>query len=117
MKITPRPPDARQARGPVEVHIEELVLHGFPPGDRHRIASALVHELQRLIGESGLPGFPENRPAPRRINGGAFKVEAGAKPQAAGVEIARAVFRGLRQHTRASAHAPATRFGKGGVRP
>jgi hypothetical protein len=116
MKTTLQPMEARQARGPVEVHIEELVLHGFAPGDRHRIASALVGELQRLMSESALPGFRENRPALRRINGGAFKIEAGAKPQAAGVEIARAVFRGLRQHTRASAHAPATRFGKGGVR-
>ena len=25
----------------VELHIEELVLHGFAPGDRHRIGEAV----------------------------------------------------------------------------
>jgi len=29
----------------IQFHIEELVLHGFSPGDRHRIADALERQL------------------------------------------------------------------------
>ena len=31
----------------VELHIEELVLHGFPPRDRARIGDAVQAELDR----------------------------------------------------------------------
>ena len=103
MKIAPQPADGPQARDSVNVQIEELVLHGFAHGDRHRIARAVESELARLMGESGLPRLRENSITLGRINGGAFKVTGGAKPQAAGTEIAQAVFRSLRQSFRASA--------------
>ncbi len=86
-------------RPSVGVHIEELVLHGFAPSDRHRIAAAVESELTRLMREGGLPGLRENPPALGRINAGAFKVKDGAKPQATGTEIARAVFRSLRDRS------------------
>jgi hypothetical protein len=35
----------------IVVHVGELVLHGFAPGDRHRIADALQDELGRLIAQ------------------------------------------------------------------
>lgn len=108
VKIAPQPERMGRARHSppvaghtVDVHIEELVLHGFVPGDRRRIAGAVESELTRLMSEAGLPGFSENPPAIGRVNGGAFRVEAGSKPQATGTEIAQAVYRGLRQHARA----------------
>jgi len=91
------------------VHIEQLVLHGFNPGDRRRIARAVEAELARLVREETPPQWQQNLPALERINGGSFRVQAGANPQAAGAQIARAVFRGLRQHLGASAR-PAARF-------
>ena len=39
----------------IEVHIEELVLHGFQPYDRWPIAAALEGELRGLLAECGLP--------------------------------------------------------------
>jgi len=39
----------------VELHIEELVLHGFRSGDRFHIGDALERELVRLLGKQGLP--------------------------------------------------------------
>jgi hypothetical protein len=101
----------------VKVHIEELVLHGFAPGDRHRIASAVESELTRLMSEGGLPLWQQNPPPLERIAGGTFQVKAGAKPQTAGTEIARAVFRSLRQSSKAAASALRTRPGLGGRRP
>jgi len=110
VKTAPQPVDGGQARHSstvtrhsVGVHIEELVLHGFAPGDRHRIAAAVESELARLMSEGGLPGLQGGPLTLDRINGGAFKVKAGAKPQTAGADIARAVFRSLRLHAMASA--------------
>jgi hypothetical protein len=41
--------------GRVELRIEELVLEGFAPGDRHGIGDAIQVELARLLAEQGLP--------------------------------------------------------------
>lgn len=38
----------------IEVHIDEVVLHGFAPGDRAGIGDALERELGRLLAERGL---------------------------------------------------------------
>ena len=35
----------------LNLHIEELVLHGFAPGDRYRIGEAVQQELTRLFAE------------------------------------------------------------------
>ena len=81
----------------VKVHIEELVLHGFAPGDRRKIAHAVETELARLLTEGAAPRWAQNTAAIGRINAGAFQVVSGAKPQAAGVQIAQAVYRSLRR--------------------
>lgn len=99
----------------VELHIGELVLHGFAARDRHSIAKELETELARLIGEGSLPGAREHLSA-ERMHAGAFKVPAGAKPQAAGAQIAQAVYRSLRQQTRTSAGSPVVRTGAGAPR-
>ncbi len=115
MKITPQPADKRYDM--VKVHIEELVLHGFAPADRARIATAVEDELARLIGEGGWPGVRGNPVTRDRIDGGAFKVKPGTKPQAAGTEIARAVFQSLKQYSKASARALRTPLSTGGRHP
>ena len=119
MRAMPEDADDRQAdRSPqaghsIVVHIEELVLHGFAPEGRHRIARAVESELARLMSEEGLPGLGMNSINIERVRGGAFKAEAGARPQATGAEIARAVFRSVRQHATASVTVPRVRPGIG----
>jgi hypothetical protein len=39
----------------VELHIEELVLHGWTPSAARRVGAALQSELGRLLAERGLP--------------------------------------------------------------
>lgn len=114
MKTAQQSEEARRGRNSVKVHIDELVLHGFAASDRYRIAQAVERELTRLIDEGGPPGWRQNPPVLDRMVGGTFHVKAGAKPQAAGTEIAQAVFRSLQQHARASARPPLTRPGLGG---
>lgn len=36
-------------RGPLHVHIDELVLEGFEPAQRHQIADAVERELTRVL--------------------------------------------------------------------
>jgi hypothetical protein len=85
----PRPAGAP----PIELHVEALVLHGFARGDGWRTAAALREELARLVGEHGLPGVAalDER---ARLDAGA--VRAGARPEATGRRIARAIHGGLR---------------------
>jgi hypothetical protein len=89
----------------VELHIEELVLHGFASGDRRRIAAEVERELVRLIAEAD---FARTRRGVsiERMNGPAFKVKAGAKPEAAGAQIAQSLYRSLRQGAQSAVKPP-----------
>ena len=76
----------------IEVHIEELVLHGFAPGARWDMADALQHELRELLSERGIP--PAWQAGPERIEAGSAGVNAQARPAVIGGQIARAVYEG-----------------------
>ncbi len=79
----------------IEIDIDELVLDGFPGGDRHTIAEALQIELHRLVSEN--PALFTERRAMNidRIDGGTFEYGAGMKPQVVGQKVARSVHGGL----------------------
>ena len=56
----------------IEVHIEELVLHGFDPAKRYDIADSLSAELRSVLAARGLPegwrqSAPELRAPPVRL--------------------------------------------------
>jgi hypothetical protein len=85
----------------IELHIEELVLHGFASTDRRRIAGEVERELARLIGEGDFSRLRGDLSI-ERMAGGAFRVKAGAKPEATGTQIAQSLYRSLRQSARAS---------------
>ena len=79
----------------VELHIEELVLRGFAPGDRYRIGEAVERELARLFAEQDMPPSLAQGGEFAHLDGGAFKVASGSKPEAIGAQVAQAVFGGL----------------------
>ena len=80
----------------INLHIEELVLHGFAPGDKLAISEAVERELARLISEqSGFPNLSENT-SRDRVEGGNFRMADPAKPAAIGAQIAGAVLGGIR---------------------
>lgn len=81
----------------IHLHIEELVLHGFAPGDRHRIGEAVQHELARLFAEEATPPALAKSAAIDRLNGGTFQMTSDPRPEATGTQVARAVFGGLKQ--------------------
>jgi hypothetical protein len=83
----------------IEVQIDELVLHGFALGDRARIGRAVERELARLLTRAGAPGgFPSALSSGGAVafrDAGAFNQAPGGGPEAAGVQVAQAVYRAL----------------------
>ncbi len=84
-------------RNDIELHIEELVLHGFAPRDRSRIGEAVEQELSRLFAERGAPPSLVQGNEIERLDGGTFKVRPGSRAEAIGAQVARAVYGGLFQ--------------------
>ncbi len=76
----------------IELHIEELVLDGFAPGDRYLIAEAVENELARLFTEWGVPeGFAQGIEM-AHLDAGVFKVAPGSGAQAIGAQVAHTVY-------------------------
>ena len=81
----------------IELHIEELVLHGFAPGDRYRIAEGVEQELSRLLADRGVPQSLAEGGEIASVGGGAFEVVPGSRAEVVGAEVAKAVYGGLRR--------------------
>jgi len=80
--------------GAIKLHIGELILHGFEPGDRAALGAALETELARLIAEGDFDALT-NAGNVARLDGGAFEMPAHAGPEVAGTRLARAVYDGM----------------------
>jgi hypothetical protein len=87
------PATTRDLFAAVELHIEELVLHGFASGERFRIGDTVERELARLLSERGVRGLGRDSTAVERLDGGKFKVALGARPQTIGAQLAEALYR------------------------
>jgi hypothetical protein len=73
----------------VRIEIDQLVLHGVRPADRHRVAAAFERELTRLLRTRGLPSTVDSErtklpPLPRTTS-----------PRRLGEALARSVHSGL----------------------
>ena len=90
-------PSTINSQPSVELHIEELILHGFPSADRHRIGEALQCELTRLFTEEQTPPALAKSAEIDRHNPETFQMTAAPRPEATGTQVARAVFGGLKQ--------------------
>jgi hypothetical protein len=76
----------------IEVHIEELVLHGFAPSARWQIGDALARELRGLLTARGVP--PAWLSSPERIEAGAIRATGLTKFTDAGAQIAGVIHQG-----------------------
>ena len=79
----------------IELNIEELILDGFAPADRYRIAEALKRELARLLTEQGVPQTMTASDVIPTLDGGAFDIKAGMSPEATGAQVAQAIYDGF----------------------
>jgi len=79
--------DGSAAASSLRVDIDQLVLHGFSPGDRHRIAEAITTALS-----SDLEGWkPKAAGRVQHIDAGSFDVAPGGGAVAVGRDVARSV--------------------------
>jgi hypothetical protein len=85
------------AQPSVELHIEELVLHGFVTGERYAIGDAVERELARLLHEQSIPISLQSENAADEIKDATFNAAHNAKPRVIGRRIAQAVYQGLSQ--------------------
>jgi hypothetical protein len=79
----------------IELHIEELVLNGFAPGERYVIGDAVEHELTQLLSEQGVPISLRSESATDEISGATFNAAHNARPHVMGRRIAQAVYQGF----------------------
>ncbi len=80
---------------PIEINIQELILHGFPPADRYKIAEAVRSELARMIVDKGFPQNLSQGTEIPSIDGGSFNMSKNMNAQTIGNHIARSVYGGL----------------------
>jgi hypothetical protein len=81
--------------GRIELHVGELALHGFDPVDPTQLGATVQQELSRLLTENGTPSALSQAGSMINLEGGTITIETGARANAIGVQIARAIFRGL----------------------
>lgn len=81
----------------IEVHIEELVLHGFATRDRQAIGEAVQRELTRLFTEQGVHPSLSKGYETQKVDGGTFPMRQGAKAETIGAQVAQSVYGGLRR--------------------
>jgi len=77
-----------------QLHIEELVLHGFAPGDRYAMVEAIEQELSRLLTRHFAEGDSSRlalNSEVARVDAGAFQVEPRSRPSSIGTQIGQAV--------------------------
>ena len=79
---------------PLDLHIEELVLHGFWPGDSRAIGEAVQRELSLLFEAGGVP-VSLTQPGIDRVDAGSLDFPRDAPPGVVGAQIAAAIHRSL----------------------
>lgn len=82
----------KQQNGNIELHVNELVLYGFPRSERHRIGEAVRQELLRQLTEQGIPQALIQQARVARLNAGSIQAGQGVKPENIGMQVAQAVY-------------------------
>ena len=88
----------RATRSPspsIQLHIDELVLHGFAPADRYRIAEAVQVGLTRLFAEQGVSAALRQGGEASRLKADAINVTPSMPAGAIGLQVARSVYGSL----------------------
>lgn len=80
-------------RPQIELHIEELVLEGFSPGDRYRIGNSLERELIRLLEDYEISESLSSKVNIDRIDAGVIEVNTRLGGRDLGTKLGRAIYK------------------------
>jgi hypothetical protein len=92
----------------IELVIDELVLHGFEPAQRHGVADAMQLELARLLTVQPDAFRDATSLEMSHVSGASVSVDAGARPAQIGAGVARSLAATIHAHA-------SSRTGNGGV--
>lgn len=81
----------------IGVHVDALVLHGFPAAQRLAIAGAIERELARLFAERPLPTGLHEPGRIERIDAGTVRLARDGRQPSIGALVARVVFGSLQR--------------------
>lgn len=79
----------------VELHIDELILHGFYVHDRSAIAEAVQSEMTRLFTEQGIPSSLTQQRTIPSLRAGSFNFQQQTGAENLGNNIANSVYNGF----------------------
>jgi hypothetical protein len=86
----------------IELHIEELVLHGFENYNAQHIGEAVQCEISRLLQEQGLPSALAHTIDVEHLNAGRFSMQPESKAKSIGSNIGYSVYKGLQREEHSS---------------
>jgi hypothetical protein len=75
----------------IEINIEEVVLHGFAPGDKRRIGEALEIALTQALSEKGITRSLNQSMDIPFTDAGSFPLQVNSKPATVGASIASSI--------------------------
>ncbi|MDX2506087.1 MAG: hypothetical protein QNL62_16640 [Gammaproteobacteria bacterium] len=85
----------------INLHIDQLVLHGFDQIDRDQVGLAIQRELTRLIIEQGLPASLNQTNTIGNLNAGEFRpsvmTAANTGTNSVGTQVAQKIYRGMQK--------------------
>ncbi len=90
---------ATRVQPTLSLHVDALVLHGFPPGDRFTIGQTVQSELARLFANRGVPKSLLDLGDIENLSGGTFELKPNRQPAAIGTQVAWAVYQTLQRAT------------------
>jgi hypothetical protein len=79
----------------IELHIEELVLHGLSGYDSVQLGEAVQREVVRLLQAQGLPAGLAAEATIGRLDAGSFTLAADARAASVGIGIAQAIYQNI----------------------
>jgi hypothetical protein len=79
----------------VNIYINELVIEGFPTGDKHKMAESLQKELRELFQERGLPQVIQTSKKLDSIKVDSFPISPNTSMSKIGQRSAKTIYRGL----------------------
>lgn len=81
----------------IELHIEELVLRDMPIRDHARLGAAVERELARLFAEGSASAQLMKGIELGSVSLPSIRMQQGASPDAVGMQVAQALYKGLGQ--------------------
>ena len=73
------------------MHIEQIVLHGYAPGDTRRLGEALQAELTRLVQKHGVNSSGMENLSLQTLDGGRLKAAERPSTEALGARLAQRI--------------------------